>query len=149
MNLVDTNILIYATFSDAPEHERARCWLEEQLGDSDGAVALCWPVVYAFVRLITSPRVFGAHAVSVSQGWTTASSFLAQPAARIVTPAAGHAEIAAELAATPGLRSDDVPDIELAALAIEHGLALASHDHGFRRFTGLRTVDPIAELGSR
>ena len=50
---------------------------------------------------------------------------------------------AAELAATPGLRSDDVPDIELAALAIEHGLVLASHDHGFRRFTGLRTIVPI------
>ena len=29
MNLVDTNILIYATFSDTPEHGRARAWLEE------------------------------------------------------------------------------------------------------------------------
>jgi predicted nucleic acid-binding protein len=37
-----------------------------------------------------------------------------------------------------------VPDIELAALAIEHGLVLASHDRGFRRFTRLRTLDPIA-----
>ena len=143
MNLVDTNILIYATFSDVPEHARARGWLQEQLDDDDGAVAFCWPVVYAFVRLITSPRVFGANAVSVSRGWATASSYLAQPAIRIVTPGPGHAEIAAELAATPGLRSDDVPDIELAALAIEHGLLLASHDHGFRRFTGLRTIDPI------
>lgn len=30
-------------------------------------------------------------------------------------------------------------DVELAALAIEHGLVLASHDSGFRRFPGLRT----------
>jgi predicted nucleic acid-binding protein len=51
--------------------------------------------------------------------------------------------IAAELAATPGLRSDDVPDIEIAALAIEHGLVLASHDHGFRRFSRLRVIDPM------
>ena len=143
MNLVDTNILIYATFSDAPEHDRARTWLEGQLGGVEGAAALCWPVVYAFVRLITSPRVFATNAVSVSQGWTTAAAFLAQPAVRFVTPGAGHAAIAAELASTPGLRSDDVPDIELAALAIEHGLVLASHDRGFRRFEGLRTVDPI------
>jgi predicted nucleic acid-binding protein len=100
-------------------------------------------VIYAFVRLITSSRVFGADAVSVSQGWATASAFLEQPAIRIVAPGAGHAEIAAKLASTPGLRSDDVPDIELAALAIEHGLVLASHDRGFRRFEGLRTVDPI------
>jgi len=143
VNLVDTNILIYATFSDAPEHARARGWLQEQLGDGEGAVAFCWPVVYAFVRLITSPRVFGGNAVSVSRGWATASSYLAQPAIRIVAPGTGHEAIATELAATPGLRSDDVPDIELAALAIEHGLVLASHDRGFRRFTGLRTIDPI------
>lgn len=143
MNLIDTNILIYATFSDAPEHGRARGWLQEQLADGEGTVAFCWPVVYAFVRLITSPRVFGAHAVSVSRGWATAASYLAQPAVRIVTPGSGHEAIAADLAVTPGLRSDDIPDLELAALAIEHGLVLASHDHGFRRFTGLRTIDPI------
>ncbi len=143
MNLVDTNVLIYATFSDAPEHAAARAWLQEQLGDGDEVVAFCWPVLYAFVRLITSPRAFGPNAVSVSRGWATAASYLAQPAVRIVTPGPGHAAIATELAATPGLRSDDVPDIELAALAIEHGLVLASHDRGFRRFTGLRTIDPI------
>ena len=143
MNLIDTNVLIYATFSDAPEHRRARSWLQEQLADGDGTVAFCWPVVYAFVRLISSPRVFGAHAVSVSRGWATAASYLAQPAVRIVTPGPGHEAIAADLALTPGLRSDDVPDLELAALAIEHGLVLASHDHGFRRFTGLRTIDPL------
>jgi uncharacterized protein len=62
---------------------------------------------------------------------------------RVVVPSRGHAAIAGELAETPGLRSDDVPDIEIAALAIEHGLGLASHDHGYRRFTGLRFVDPL------
>jgi predicted nucleic acid-binding protein len=34
-------------------------------------------------------------------------------------------------------------DVEIAALAIQHGLVLASHDHGFRRFSGLRVVDPL------
>ncbi len=146
MNLVDTNLLVYATFSDAPEHARARGWLQDQLADGDNAVALCWPVVYAFVRLITSPRVFGENAVSVRRGWATVAAYLAQPAIRIVVPGPGHEALATELAATPGLRSDDVPDIELAALAIEHGLVLASHDHGFHRFTGsgLRTLDPLA-----
>ena len=52
--------------------------------------------------------------------------------------------IAGELAQTPGLRSDDVADIEIAALGIEHGLVLASHDSGFRRFSGLRLIDPLA-----
>lgn len=145
--LVDTNLLVYATFAQAPEHERARGWLEERLAEGDGTVALCWPVLYAFIRLITSARVFGQYAVTVQKGWSVADAYLQQPAVRVIAPGAGHAAIAAELAQTPGLRSDDVSDIEIAALAIEHGLVLASHDHGFRRFSGLRVVDPLT-LGS-
>jgi toxin-antitoxin system PIN domain toxin len=144
VTLVDTNLLVYATFVAAPEHARARVWLEERFAESDGTVALCWPVLYAFLRLITSPRVFGEHAVSVRDGWGVVVAFLQQPAVRVVAPGPGHQAIAAELAATPGLRSDDVPDIEIAALAIEHGLVLATRDHGFRRFAGLRLVDPLS-----
>jgi len=144
VTLVDTNLLIYATFADAPEHHRARAWLEGRLGDADGTVALCWPVLYAFLRLITSARVFGTSAVTIRDGWAVVDAYLRQPAVRLVLPGQGHASVAAELAATPGLRSDDVPDIEIAALAIEHGLVLASRDHGFRRFPHLRVMDPIA-----
>jgi toxin-antitoxin system PIN domain toxin len=143
--LVDTNLLVYTTFADAPEHAGAHAWLEERLAQGEGTVALCWPVLYAFLRLVTSPRVFGRHAVTVGQGWAVAAAYLDHPAVRLVAPGAGHAAIAAELAETPGLRSDDVPDIEIAALAIEHGLVLASHDHGFRRFAPLRFVDPLTD----
>jgi uncharacterized protein len=145
VTLVDTNLLLYATFADAPEHGRARAWLEERMADGERTVALCWPVVYAFLRLVTSPRVFGGDAVAVKHGWAVAAAYLEQPAVRIIAPGAGHAAIAAELAETPGLRSDDVPDIEIAALAIEHGLVLATHDHGFRRFARLRVVDPLTD----
>jgi toxin-antitoxin system PIN domain toxin len=144
VTLVDTNLLVYATFADAPEHGRAREWLEARLAEGEGTVALCWPVVYAFLRLITSARVFGQHAVTVRDGWAVAAVYLEQPAIRLVAAGAGHAGIAAELGATPGLRSDDIPDVEIAALAIEHGLVLATHDHGFRRFSRLRVVDPLA-----
>src|SRR6266516_2841121 len=143
VTLIDTNLLVYATFADAPEHDRAREWLEERLAEGEGTVALCWPVVYAFLRLVTSPRVFGQHAVAVKEGWDVATAYLEQPAVRLVVAGAGHRAIAEDLTGTPGLRSDDVPDIEIAALAIEHGLVLASHDHGFRRFSRLRVVDPL------
>ncbi len=143
--LVDTNVLVFATFEGAPEHARARAWLEERLAEGDDTVALCWPVVYAFLRLITSARVFGPNAVTVRAAWAVAAAYLQQPAVRLVTAGAGHAEIARDLAETPGLRTDDVPDIEIAALAIEHGLVLASHDHGFRRFLRLRVLDPLDE----
>jgi len=141
--LVDTNLLVYASFEDAPEHEPARAWLESRLLEQDDQVVLCWPVIYAFTRLITSPRVMGEHALAVRDGWAAAAAYLDQPSVRVVAPGAGHSAIVSELAQTPGLRSDDVPDIEIAALAIEHGLVLASHDRGFRRFDALRVVDPL------
>jgi toxin-antitoxin system PIN domain toxin len=143
VTLVDTNLLVYATFADAPEHDRARAWLQDRLAQGEGTVALCWPVLYAFLRLITSPRVFGEYAVGVREGWAVAAGYLEQPAVRVVAPGAGHAAIAADLVGTPGLRNDDVPDVEIAALAVEHGLVLATHDHGFRRFARLRVLDPI------
>ena len=142
MNLVDTNLLVYATFSGAPEHARARAWLETKLA-GDG-IAVCWPVLYALLRLITSGRILGPSAVPVAVGWSVVAGYLAQPAVRIVTAGNGHAAIASELAATAGLRSDDVPDVEIAALAVEHGLTLATHDTGFRRFARLGVVDPLA-----
>ncbi len=144
MTLVDTNLLIYATFEDTPEYATARGWIEERLRDDTAPVVLCWPVVYAFVRLITSPRVFAGNAVALQQGWATAQMYLTQPNVVVVSHGPKHERIAAELATTPGLRSEDVPDVELAALAIEHGLVVASHDAGFRRFGGLRTFDPLA-----
>ncbi len=87
MTLIDTNLLVYATFADAPEHNRARGWLEARFSEGEGTVALCWPVVYAFLRLITSPRVFGRHAVTVTDGWAAAVAYLEQPAVRLVVPA--------------------------------------------------------------
>lgn len=144
MTLVDTNLLIYATFSDMPEHAAARSWLSAVLTEPDATIAFCWPVMYAFLRLITSTRVFGNNAVSVSKGWEVLEAYLQPPASRVVTAGPGHAGIAGDLARTPGLRSDDVPDVEIAALAIEHGVVLATRDRGFRRFSGLRVLDPLA-----
>lgn len=142
--LVDTNLLVYSTFSGMPEHERAHGWLEERLTEGESAVVLCWPVLYAFVRLATNARIFRQDALSLTSAWELVTKYLALPGMRVVTAGPRHAAIAAELAGTPGLRSEDVPDVELAALAVEHGLALASRDHGFRRFAALRFVDPLS-----
>jgi toxin-antitoxin system PIN domain toxin len=139
--LVDTNLVVYATFADAPEHEVTRNWLQERLA-GDGIV-LCWPVVYSFIRIASDPRIFGRDALPVREAWVGIADYLARPAVRVVAHGSQHAAIAAELAATPGLRHEDVPDVELAALAIEHGLPLATHDSGFRRFPALRVIDPI------
>ena len=126
------------------EHTAARTWLQGRYEDPGELVGLCWPTLYAFVRLVSSRRVMGADAAPLGSAWTAATAFVEQDNVRLVEAGPVQAHIAAQLLASPGLTSDDVPDVQLAALAIEHGLTLCSHDHGFARFPRLAWVDPLA-----
>ncbi|MGQ0849307.1 MAG: TA system VapC family ribonuclease toxin [Actinomycetota bacterium] len=141
--LVDTNLLLYAAFEGAPEHRRARGWLEHRFEDLDGFVGLSWLALFAFARLASDRRVMGPAALAVPAAWAAIEAYLQQPTARLVEPGASHRSIASRLVKTPGLSSDDTPDVYLAALAIEHGLTLATHDHGFGRFANLTWEDPL------
>jgi predicted nucleic acid-binding protein len=55
-----------------------------------------------------------------------------------------HAELLGSLLALPGIHANLVPDAHLAALAIEHGLALCSTDSDLARFPGLRWLNPLS-----
>ena len=107
MIAIDANLLVYAHVTSYPQHEAARTWLEDQLVRAP-RVALPWVSLFAFVRLVTNPRLFTER-----------------------------------LPGQPGLRANDVPDAHLAALAVEHGLRLATSDSGFARFSGLQWFNPL------
>jgi len=62
----------------------------------------------------------------------------------IPLPTGRHRPILAGLLHGLGRGANDVPDADLAALAIEHGLTLCTSDAGFARFAGLRWMNPIA-----
>ncbi|MGH3666301.1 MAG: TA system VapC family ribonuclease toxin [Egibacteraceae bacterium] len=141
---MDTNLLVYAAMPATDEHDATRTWLQARYEDPTELVGLCWPTLYAFVRLASSRRVMGADASPLGAAWTAAMAFVEQDNARLIDAGPVHASIAAELLASPGLSSDDVPDVQLAALAIEHGLTLCTHDHGFARFGRLGWIDPLS-----
>ncbi len=141
--LLDANLLVYGAMQAMPEHDRTRAWLADEFTDVDSFVGLAWASLYSFVRLISNPRIMGADAVDLRTAWSAADAYRRQPSVVIVEPGIGHAALAAELIGTPGLSANDVPDVYLAALALERGLTLATHDHGFARFAGLRWVDPL------
>jgi predicted nucleic acid-binding protein len=54
-----------------------------------------------------------------------------------------HAQVLGSLIQRYDLRGNLISDAHLAALAIEHGLTLASADTDFARFKELRWVDPV------
>lgn len=143
--LVDTNLLLYAAFAGSPEHARVKAWFEARLRSSNEGIVLCWPALYSFVRLSCDKRVYGAAALSIPDSWQAVTAYLSKANARVVDAGRAHMVTAGHLVATPGLRFIDAPDVQIAALAIEHGLVLATHDRGFRRFDGLRTFDPVED----
>ena len=60
------------------------------------------------------------------------------------SPTPRHGEILGNLLSATGLRAEHVPDAHLAALALEHGLAVVSADADFSRFPNVRLENPVA-----
>jgi toxin-antitoxin system PIN domain toxin len=141
MILVDANLLVYAHVRSFGQHEPARAWLEEVLGGT-ARVALPWSSLLAFVRLVTNPRVF-PEPESVAGAWQQVEAWLDAPPAWTPSPTAQHRQLLADRLAVSGLRANDVPDADLAALASGHGLRLATSDSGFARFDGLDWFNPL------
>jgi uncharacterized protein len=142
MILVDANLLVYAHVSSAAQHRAAHRWLDGKL-NGRSQVALPWPSLLAFVRLVSNPRVF-ASPLSVGAAWKQVDSWLDVAVVWVPGPTERHREILRSLLASADFRSNLVPDAHLAALAIEHGLTLCSTDGDFARFPGLRWENPLA-----
>jgi len=140
--LVDANLLLYAANRAAPEHERAREWLDGRLNGS-APVGLPWTSLLAFVRLATNPLVV-RNPATAAQAWRQVDDWLDCRPAWTPAPGDGHRAILGELLAAPWMTSRLVADAHLAALAVEHGLTLQTTDGDFARFPGLRWENPLA-----
>jgi len=143
MILLDANVLIYAVDADAPQHAKARRWLERTLS-SDIVVGMPWSVALAFLRITTRTGVLRRQ-LSAEQAIGFVDDWLAQPYVDLVGPGAGHWPLLKELLREAGAAGNLTSDAHLAALAIEGGWELGSTDHDFRRFAGLRLVNPLAD----
>jgi hypothetical protein len=106
-------------------------------------VGLPWPSLLAFLRLVTNSRVFERPA-SGRAAWHQVEEWLDCEAAWIPAPTDRHRQVLGQLLDATSVRANLVPDAHLAALAIEHGLVLASTDGDFARFPGLRFENPLA-----
>jgi toxin-antitoxin system PIN domain toxin len=140
--LIDANVLLYAAHQSAPEHERARTWLDDRLSGTP-RVGLPWPSLLAFIRLATNPVIWRQPA-TMARAWTQVEEWLAAESAWIPAPGEQHAEILGTLLKDSSITSRLVPDAHLAALAIEHGLTLCSTDGDFARFPGLKWENPLS-----
>ena len=142
MFLVDVNILLYAHLKLSPHHERAREWLDDQLGGS-ARVGLPWLSLLGFLRIAPNPRVL-LRAESVPAAVRQAREWLDNDMVWIPEPTERHADILGRMLIELDSGGDTVPDAHLAALAMEHGLTLCTNDRDFARFPNLKWMNPLA-----
>ena len=142
MILVDANLLLYAEDSLSEHHETARHWWDTQLSGSE-AVALCWPVLTAFIRIGTNARLH-KRPLTLKEAIERVQSWIDQPCVRIIQASEQHWELFQKMLRVGNATANLVSDARLAALAVEHNCVLHSTDTDFARFRGLKWKNPIA-----
>jgi len=140
--LVDANVLLFAVDRSSPFHAPAARWLTDRL-NGPGRVGLPWQSLGAFLRISTHPRA-ADRPLSSADAWKHVEDWLTADPAWIPQPTNRHAAILGRLIAKHHLRGNLVSDAQLAALAIEHGLAVCSADTDFARFPEIRWGNPVA-----
>jgi toxin-antitoxin system PIN domain toxin len=143
VKLPDVNLLVYAADETAARHELALEWIQTTLSGTE-TVAFAWLALIGFVRITTNPKSV-AIPWSAAQALDVVDRWLAQPAATVVHPTSRHAAVLRDLLVPLGAGGNLTSDAHLAALAIEHGATLCSHDNDFSRFAGLRWEDPLGD----
>lgn len=140
--IVDANLLLYAVDADSKHNPAAAAWLDETLSGAN-RVGLPWQTIGAFLRIVTHPRV-AANPLTASDAWSFVAEWLAVPVVWIPPATESTAQVYASICAQVDVTGNLVPDAQLAALAMEHGVALISADSDFQRFPGLRWVNPLS-----
>lgn len=144
MFAADTDLLVYAAMSTAPEHAGAHDWLRT-CAEGGRPWFAPWPVLYECLRVTTHRR---GYPVPLSFG--QAQAFLAEifrsPSFGVLVKIDRHAAVLADLAREhPHLTGNVMHDLHTVALMREHGVREV-HTAGahFRQFRELRVVNPLA-----
>jgi len=140
--LIDANLLLYAVDERSTFHDRSLDWLTDAL-NGPRRVGLPWMSLTAFLRISTNLRATD-RPLSPSRASQFVRDWLAAEVVWSPGPGPRHGEIFLDLVDEGQLSGNLVSDAHLAAIAIEHGLVLASNDSDFSRFKGLRWENPLA-----
>ena len=142
MIVPDANLLLYAYDSAATSHPAAVEWWEATLS-GDESVGLTHPTVFAFVRIVTSSRVY-ERPLTLAAASGNVRSWLARDVVHVLAPPPTYVEDVLDLLADAGSSGGNlVTDAQIAALARAHRGTVHTADHDFRRFRGVRTYFPL------
>ena len=141
--IIDADLLLYASDEQNPFRDAATSWLTERLNGSS-RTGMPWSSLSGFLRISTNARL-SSSPLTADEAWQQAHDWLAPPTVRVPVPTERHAAVFSSLMVRHRCTANLVPDVELAALAIEHGVPVTSADTDFALFTlELTWVNPLA-----
>lgn len=140
---VDVNILLYASDTGSPFHQRAGEFLRQRTGGSE-LFCLAWPTLMSYLRISTHARVF-ASPLTPATAVANVESLLSLPNVRALGEGERFWKCYAEVTRGVVVRGNLTPDAHLVALLLEHGVSvLYSNDTDFKKFSAIRLRDPFA-----
>jgi toxin-antitoxin system PIN domain toxin len=134
--LLDVNVVLAAHRGDHPHHAVVRPWFD-QLLDADEPFTVPVVVWASFLRLTTNRRIFTVPTPR-ADAWAFVDATTAQPHHLPLGPGPRHLALLRRLCDEGDAVGDLVPDAVLAAVAAEHGCAVATLDRDFTRFPSVR-----------
>lgn len=93
-------------------------------------------------RIVTQPRIYTEPATA-QECMEFVDALLSAPMVQVVRPGPRHWAIFRDLVTSHRLRGNDVSDAYWASVAMERSATMVTLDRGFRRFEGLRVLDPL------
>jgi len=139
---VDANVLVYASNEADPSHAPARA-IVEQLAAGPRLVYVFWPVVLAYLRIVTHPAIL-PRPLAPADAQANLDRLIARPHIRTPGELDGFWAVL-RAAAGPNGRGNDLPDAHVVALMRQHGVTtIYTRDRDFLRYRDITVQDPFS-----
>lgn len=140
---VDVNILLYASDTASPRHERAAAFLERCAADGE-VFCVAWITLMGYLRMATHPAIFD-RPLSQAEAERNVAALVDLPHLRVIGEQDGFWAAYREVTGAVPTRGNLVPDAHLATVLRQHGVrTLYTHDRDFRKFGFLDVRDPLS-----
>ena len=142
MIVPDINLLVFAHNDASPFYDGARRWWEGLVYGAE-EIGMPWVVSTGFIRLIANATIATPHrsplaAIALVRRWFTYEHIIP------LNPGERHLDYLERNLAISGATGSLTPDAHIAALALENGAEVHTHnDRDFQRFPGLLWQNPL------
>lgn len=132
--LADVNVLVALLVRSHSHHAAAYSWWSRRPAASIG---LCRTVQLSTIRILSSPKIMQASALTPRAAWDLLEDLLADERMDYWPEPPGIGDWLPRLLRYPAPTPQLVADVYLAAFALARRSAVVTFDQGFRQFAGL------------